>query len=169
MKTAKKYFSLLLFLPLFAASCNDTASTTPNPTNSVGATGVNETKILQLVNDLRRQGCNCGATAMPPVATVTWNNLLANAAFDHSKDMEQKSYFSHTSQDGRNPGQRITAKGYQWSTYGENIAKGYANEEAVVQGWQRSEGHCRNIMNGNFTEMGVGKSGDYWTQVFGKR
>ena len=77
--------------------------------------------------------------------------------------MNDQNYFSHTAKDGSDPDKRLEKQGYNWRTYGENIGKGYANEKAVVEGWTDSEGHCRNIMNPNFEEMGVGKEGDYWT------
>ena len=100
---------------------------------------------------------------------VTWNDKLAKAAYDHSVDMKLNDYFSHTGLNGSNPGQRITAAGYIWKTYGENIANGYASEQAVMNGWLGSEGHCKNIMNGSFKEMGAGREGNYWTQIFGAR
>ncbi len=150
---------ILTLLALWA--CQKKQDTTPAV--------IDKNKLLQLVNAIRQQGCTCGAIAMPIVPPLVWNNLLEKAAQDHSQDMNQHTYFSHTSQDGRNPGQRITNVGYIWTTYAENIAEGYANEEAVIQGWKESEGHCKNIMSAKSTEMGVGKSGKYWTQVFGKR
>ena len=79
-------------------------------------------------------------------------------------EMEEKKRFNHTSNDGRKPGTRITDAGYAWKTYGENIAFGYSSEKSVVDGWLSSTGHCSNIMNESFREMGVGKSGMYWTQ-----
>jgi uncharacterized protein YkwD len=106
---------------------------------------------------------------MPAISTVTWNESLAKAAYLHSKDMNDENYFSHTGKNGSDAGTRIEQQGYNWRTYGENIAKGYSNEQMVVEGWIESEGHCRNIMNPNFEEMGVGKEGEYWTQVFGTR
>ena len=83
--------------------------------------------------------------------------------------MNLNNYFNHNSQNGATPGDRIRAVGYNWTAYGENIALNYPNEQAVVNGWLSSEGHCKNIMNGNFREMGVGKDGGYWTQNFGTR
>ncbi len=127
---------------------------------------VNKTKMLQLVNNVRQTGCNCGSTVMPPVAPVTWNDKLAKAAYEHSLEMKINNYFSHTGFNGSNAGQRITAAGYLWKTYGENIAKGYTSEQAVVSGWLSSEGHCKNIMGANFKEMGAGREENYWTQVF---
>ena len=55
---------------------------------------------------------------MPPVAAVIWNDKLAKAAYDHSVDMKSNDYFSHTGLNGSSPGQRITAAGYSWKTYG---------------------------------------------------
>ncbi len=133
------------------------------------AESVNKAKLLQLVNEIRQAGCTCGTTRMPAVPAISWNDLLEKAATNHSADMNTNDYFSHTSKDGRTLGQRVTAVGYVWRGLGENIAKGYANEEAVIQGWKNSAGHCENIMSVDMKEMGLGKSGDYWTQVLGKK
>jgi uncharacterized protein YkwD len=142
---------------------------TEDPTSPPPPFNVNKETLLQLVNNVRRTGCNCGATVMPPVTAVTWNDLLATAAYNHSLDMKQKNYFSHTAPDGSSPGDRVTRAGYKWRSYGENIAKGYANEKDVMDGWLNSEGHCKNIMNASFKEMGVARVDAYWTQVFGSR
>jgi len=160
----KKNILCFFLIASLLFSCKKDKNSDPTP-----ASGIDETKLLQLVNNLRTTGCTCGSTNMPPVAAITWNDLLEKSAVAHSQDMEKNNYFSHTSQDGRNPGQRITATGYAWSTYGENIAKGYPTEEAVIEGWKNSDGHCKNIMGAAFTEMGIGKSGDYWTQILAKK
>jgi uncharacterized protein YkwD len=83
--------------------------------------------------------------------------------------MQTLNYFSHTAKDGSDPGTRITKAGYTWRAYGENIAFGYPDEQAVMDGWIHSEGHCKNIMSPNFKEMGAGRAGDYWTQEFGAK
>jgi uncharacterized protein YkwD len=103
---------------------------------------------------------------MPPVPELTWNGQLEQAALNHSIDMYQNDYFSHTGLNGSDPGKRITAAGYTWRTYGENIAKGQSSEQAVMDAWLKSEGHCKNIMGRNFREMGLGRAGNLWTQVF---
>jgi len=130
---------------------------------------LDEKLILSLVNDARESGCNCGNEYYPPVDPISWNDLLEEAAQNHSDDMYKKDFFSHTGSDGSSAGDRITEVKYEWSSYGENIAWGYASEEAVVQGWLESDGHCQNIMNGDLTEMGVAKRGDYWTMVLAKQ
>ena len=125
--------------------------------------------MLDMVNDVRTKGCTRGNTAMPAVAALTWNDLLAKAAFDHSDDMKVNNYFSHTSGENTTAGDRIRLAGYDWRAYGENIALGQTTEQIVMNSWLNSEGHCKNLMNKNFKEMGVGRSGNYWTQVFGAK
>lgn len=82
----------------------------------------------------------------------------------------------HSGTDGSTPGQRITQAGYNWFTYGENIAAGYATPADVVTGWMNSGGHRANIMEANFREIGtsyvytsVGPYYRFWTQDFGAR
>ena len=126
---------------------------------------VNKSILLGLVNQARKNGYQCGDKYYPAAPPVRWNDLLEVAAIKHSMDMEDKRYFSHTSKNGTNPGNRIDREGYKWKCFGENIAMGYNNEKEVVDGWLKSPGHCKNIMNKDFKEMGVARSGKYWTQT----
>lgn len=169
MKT--KIVSSLFFISIFfACKKEDLTEKEPNPPPvDEYVHNLNKTSLLKLVNDVRQQGCTCGTATMPPVASITWNDQLGNAAFLHSTDMYSNNYFSHTGLNGSNPGNRITAQGYTWRTYGENIARGYTSEQSVMAGWLGSEGHCRNIMNAAFREMGACREGNYWTQLFGAR
>ncbi|MFD5700551.1 sigma-70 family RNA polymerase sigma factor [Streptomyces lasiicapitis] len=121
-------------------------------------------QVLSLVNTERQKaGCR----------PLTNNSKLATAAQRHSADMKARNYFSHTSPDGTDPGKRITAAGYQWSTYGENIARGQQSASSVMSSWMNSEGHRANILNCSFKEMGMGieqgSGGPWWTQAFGAR
>ncbi|MGX5818148.1 CAP domain-containing protein [Chitinophaga lutea] len=162
---------------LFAAACQKDNSVSPvtppttggddNGTVVVIENNINRQLLLQLVNDVRAKGCNCGSTAMPPVAPLAWNTLLELAAATHSKDMAQKKYFAHNSPNGITPQARIKSAGYDYSWSGENIASGPSKESEVISGWLQSEGHCKNIMNANYKEMGVGRANNLWTQVFG--
>src|SRR3982751_4087598 len=134
--------------------------------NATVSSTVNKTLLLDLVNAVRKSGCQCGDTYYGPAPAVTWNNQLENAAIGHAKDMYQNKYFSHTAADGSNAGVRIERAGYYWSDYGENIASGYKNEQEVIGGWLSSPGHCKNIMNKTYKEMGVGRTGNVWAQEF---
>ncbi|RII20216.1 RNA polymerase sigma factor RpoE [Streptomyces sp. YIM 130001] len=121
-------------------------------------------QVVALVNSERaKQGCG----------PVTANSTLHEAGRRHSVDMAARDYFDHTSPDGKDPGDRITAAGYRWSTYGENIARGQQTAAQVMEGWMNSEGHRANILNCSFKEIGVGiheaGGGPWWTQVFGAK
>ncbi len=164
---------LLMFglsLALYACQKEDRAAKSPEPgVSGKPATNLDQATLLQLVNDIRQSGCICGSTVMPPVAPVAWNDQLATAAASHSNDMYTENYFSHTGSNGSSAGERITATGYTWKAYGENIAKGHPTEKAVIDGWLKSEDHCKNIMSPMFTEMGAARVDSYWTQEFGSR
>ena len=126
-------------------------------------------KMLNLVNEYRKSGCKCGSVDMPPVPALQWNAALEAAATAHSLDMNQNSFLSHAGSDGSNAADRITAQGYAWKTWGENIAQGYTSEEAAMAGWISSPDHCKNIMDAGYKEMGSARRGTYWTQVFAAR
>jgi uncharacterized protein YkwD len=168
----KKLWLLVFVSALGVYSCQKEDVSVKPPTNNPSTTpsvNVNKTTLLQLVNDLRQSGCTCGSTVMPAVQPIAWNDQLATAAYNHSNDMYTNNYFNHTGLNGSSAGDRIIATGYAWRSYGENIAKGYSSEQSVMDGWILSEGHCKNIMNPGFKEMGVARVGNYWTQEFGSR
>lgn len=152
-----------------ALSCKKNSNTDPevitDPLVTV-QTNLNNEVLLKLVNDTRAAGCNCGTTVMPPVPTLAWNNQLAAAAVGHSKYMASVNTMTHNSADGKTFGDRITAAGYVWTTAGENVAQGQTTEAQVFNDWIKSEGHCKNIMNAKFKEMGAGRQGNFWTQDF---
>ena len=145
------------------------ATTNSSSTKTSDRSTVNKTLMLQLVNQVRQNGCKCGDTYYYPVAPVKWNEQLEEAAYTHSSDMSKRNYFSHKSPEGYNGGVRIDRTGYEWKAFGENIALGYNTEKSVLEGWLKSPGHCKNIMNKSYKEMGVAKVGSYWTQEFGSR
>lgn len=152
---------IFLLLPFFPANTD--------PLPKLKAAGVNKMLMLQLVNEVRQSGCQCGNTYYYPVAPLRWNDKLEKAASLHSADMYRRNYFSHASLEGKKGGARLDAAGYAWKTYGENIAMGYRSESEVVEGWLQSPRHCKNIMNKDFKEMGVARVGNYWTQELGGR
>lgn len=128
-----------------------------------------EEEVLVIMNQRRSEGANCGSEgSFPPAGPLTMQPNLRCAARMHSLDMYERDFFDHTNPDGDGPGERIGYSGYDAWGWGENIAWGYSSPAAVMQGWMDSDGHCSNIMNGSFTEVGVGwYTGDQWTQAFG--
>ncbi|MFG2934602.1 CAP domain-containing protein [Streptomyces sp. NPDC048282] len=137
-------------------SSTPSASSTPKTTGT--ASGV-VARVVALVNAERgKVGCSA----------LTVNTTLSKVAQAHSADMALHQNMSHTGSDGSSPGDRITGAGYTWSTYGENVAYGYATPEQVMAAWMASPGHKANILNCAFKEIGVGlaQPGGYWTQDF---
>lgn len=131
-------------------------------------------EFLSYINNTRTKGCNCGTKWYSAAAPLTWNNYLQKAAYGHAKDMNNRHYFSHTSKDGRSMQDRIVFagyifKGYRTFTVGENIAKGQQSIRQVMDEWFKSEGHCENLMNPKFKEIGISQYNDYWVQDFGGR
>ena len=131
-------------------------------------------EFLYRINLTRQSGCNCGVKYYPPAPPLTWNDKLEDAAEGHAKDMARKDYFSHTSKDGRSMEDRILSAGYTYKGFksfaiGENIAAGQQSIAEVMDGWFKSEGHCKNLMNPSFKEVGVAMYKTYWVQDFGGR
>ena len=118
-----------------------------------------EHEVVRLVNEIRQQN------GLKPL-TENWE--LSRVARYKSQDMLDNRYFSHTSPTYGSPCQMIKAFGLSYRTAGENIAKGYASPQAVVNGWMNSSGHRANILNVSYTQIGIGyvAQGNYWTQMF---
>lgn len=117
-------------------------------------------EVVDLVNAERaKAGCKA----------LTIDDKLMTAAQRHSQDQADHGNMSHTGSDGSDPGDRIDRVGYQWRTYGENVAWNQKTPAAVMDAWMNSPGHRANILNCAFTEIGVGiasSNGPYWTQDF---
>ncbi|MBP5980550.1 MAG: CAP domain-containing protein [Halomonas sp.] len=132
-------------------------------------------EMLSLVNEARSQTRQCGNQSFDSVAPLTWSCKRHEAAKARSEDMAENEYFSHTSPEGVGIEQRVDAQGYVWRAVGENIAAGHMSSSAAVDGWLESPGHCSNIMNGAFTQMGMANADNpesryttYWTQALGQ-
>jgi uncharacterized protein YkwD len=125
-------------------------------------------KVVELTNKERSQA------GLPP---LKFNSQLTTAAQAHSQDMAAQDYFGHQSPDGRSPGDRISATGYQLAGWAENVYAGGSTPEKALEGWMKSPGHRANILRADMQEIGVGyyflandtgsvNYNHYWTQVF---
>lgn len=158
-----KYTPLLLTLAVVTTvffACEPNVPAEPEVTSSF------KSDMLAQVNELRRSGCRCGNVNYPAVEPLSWNGLLEEAALRHSTDMQVNDVFDHRGSDGSSFQERVTNTGYRWQAIGENIAEGHTSVDEVIQAWLSSEGHCQNLMNPNFTEIGAAKKGTLWTQTF---
>ncbi|MFD3945559.1 CAP domain-containing protein [Streptomyces sp. NPDC058579] len=131
----------------------------PTPTLSRAAAA--EAEVVRLVNDERAKvGCSA----------VRSDAALAKLAGEFSADMAARGFFDHTDPDGDTPWERAGQAGVT-GMGGENIARGQADATAVMQSWMNSDGHRANILNCDYTTLGVGvhfaDGGPWWTQDFG--
>ncbi|UQA92899.1 CAP domain-containing protein [Streptomyces halobius] len=141
------------------ASATPEPSATPSKTPDAGTSA--EAQVLSLVNQERAQaGCS----------PVTADKELAGLAQQFSDDMAARDFFGHTDPDGDTPWDRARDLGIT-DLGGENIARGQANAQSVMDTWMNSPGHRANILNCDYKTMGVGvhfgSGGPWWTQDFG--
>ncbi len=117
----------------------------------------NYTYASQVITLLNEQRVNNG------LSPLTADSALTAAAMQRAA--ETVIYFSHTRPDGS---RCFTAFDGAWR--GENIAAGQADPDEVITGWMNSTGHRKNILEANYTSVGVGcfnyKGINFWVQCF---
>jgi uncharacterized protein YkwD len=132
------------------------------------------TRVVELVNDARSESRRCGSERFAAAPPLRVSGKLGDAASEHARDMARNKFFEHRGSDDSQPKDRVRSAGYQSRLTGENIALGPESAEEVVAGWLASPGHCANIMDSRFQDIGVGlaigrKRGQiYWVQTFGR-
>lgn len=132
-------------------------------------------RVLTLVNQTRASARQCGDRAFGPAPPLVSNALLDRAAALHAQDMARRGVMTHEGSDGSSFADRIRRAGYVYRTAGENVAAGQPTPERLVSDWAKSPPHCANLMNRDFTEMGLAfalntaaDSGIFWAQEFGR-
>ncbi|WP_339215038.1 CAP domain-containing protein [Ornithinibacillus sp. FSL M8-0202] len=118
-----------------------------------------EQEVVELTNQEREKN---------GLAPLKVDTELSKVAREKSRDMAASNYFSHNSPNYGSPFDMMKSFGITYRTAGENIAKGQRSPQEVVNAWMNSEGHRANILNSNFTHIGVGyvEQGNIWTQQF---
>jgi uncharacterized protein YkwD len=160
-----------------ATSTPETSTTTP--TGSAATPTSEKTfpdRVVEALNAARAVPRSCGGTAFPAAGPLRWQAQTEQAALAQAQYLQQNNLFTHTGANGSSVGDRLTATGYTWQSVGENLAAGYTDFAAVLQGWIDSPGHCVNVMNGNYVDVGVvlvqGTSSNtyrtYWAMVLGR-
>ena len=131
-------------------------------------------KLLEQLNSARSSARQCGSQTFAAAAPLVWNATLGSTAEAHSRAMANGNFFDHQDPDGRTPGDRAELAGYSGQRVGENIAAGLDTASKVIAGWLASPGHCANLMNPQFSELGAAYANDpksdagiYWTALFG--
>jgi uncharacterized protein YkwD len=101
------------------------------------------------------------------------DDRLAAAARAHSQDMAEGNFFAHRGRDGSQTGERVSAQGYAWLFYAENIACRQQSSKVVLASWVESKPHLENMLSVKAEHVGVGlavREGTdclyYWTALF---
>jgi uncharacterized YkwD family protein len=114
-------------------------------------------EVIKLVNQER---------AKQNLKPLTEDTALSNMALVKAKDMSQNHYFDHTSPTYGSPFDMMNKFNISYSYAGENIAEGQKTPQEVMTAWMNSEGHRANILNSNYTTIGVAYYNGYWVQEF---
>ena len=121
------------------------------------------------------EGLDAGTISSGPLQVLAQNDLLSNAAADHSAWMLQTNTFSHTGRGGSSPGDRMAAADYEFTgawSWRENLAwsgtTGTMDLEGIIEeqyaGLYRSPGHRVNTFASEVTEIGIGQVRGSFTQ-----
>ena len=133
--------------------------------------------VLKYTNQARQTPTDCGQYGTKPAGpTLTLNPELTKAAQDYAERMAKHGFMAHTDPlDGSSFVQRVGRTNYTGYAIGENLARGVRQTaKIVVDGWIKSDGHCRNLANPDATEIGIGfapsngRFDGYWVQLFGR-
>jgi uncharacterized protein YkwD len=136
-------------------------------------------EILHRLNEARLRGAACQHAGAPTRAEpLQWNESLAAAAAEQSREMAELDHMSHRDSHARALPERLAQMGYRFSAAAENVAVGYSSLDAVIEAWLRSESHCGNLMNAKVHELGMAcvdakstrsadnaAEGRYWTLI----
>ncbi len=104
------------------------------------------------------------------LALLVLDTVAMRTAYDHALDMRMRGYFDHNTPEGMTPGQRLAGAGCMFRDWAENIAEGDRTPTDVMLDWMNSPEHHANMMNSQFTHMGIGVcfsgSTPFWVEDF---
>ncbi|MFH1627026.1 MAG: CAP domain-containing protein [bacterium] len=130
-------------------SVNNPIPTVYIPNAIISGTDLNINQIIFFTNEERKNNNT-------NLSNLKENNILKKIAIIRVQDMFVKQYFEHNSPTGDNVSKEAVKNNYEYITIGENIALGnFDGDKKLVQAWMDSPGHRANILNKNYTELGV--------------
>lgn len=168
MKLVQPMTAFLVLLCSFACAGPTAPSVLPSTTVAGIASIATPVapSVLSLTNAERRRA---------GLAELRESRQLASAAQLQSEQMGSISRMDHVLPGVAYPAppDRLAAVNYSWTAYGENVAMGQRSASEVVDAWMQSPGHRANILNPQYTELGVGFAFDasgrpYYAQVFAR-
>ncbi|WP_424766424.1 CAP domain-containing protein [Paenibacillus sp. sgz302251] len=143
--------------PSTGTTTKPSTGTTTKPSTGASNMSAYQSQVIDLVNQER---------AKAGLSALKSDSLLVKVATEKARDMDVNNYFSHTSPTYGSPFDMMRSYGVTYSYAGENIASGQRTPQEVMNAWMNSPGHKANILNKNFTKIGVGYVNGEWVQMF---
>ncbi|MFT2722347.1 CAP domain-containing protein [Deinococcus sp. A31D244] len=134
-------------------------------------------RFMNITNEARRQGQRCGDQLFGTTGPLVWDQTLASSAQMHVNDMIRLNFRGHVNPEtGSEPPQRAQQSGFTGTLVGENAAYNVLTPEEALQTLIDSPGHCRTLMNPDWTSFGAAMGNGtpsttfttYWVQGFGR-
>mgnify|MGYP001568997387 CR=1 FL=1 len=119
-----------------------------------------EDNVVKAINIIRKQN-----KLLPLKESPTLNTTALKKALD----MVERGYWSHENPEGKRAWDLIKNSGYKYGYAGENLARGFNDQQRMMDAWMKSASHSANILNPNYEEIGVGKNNGYVATHFAKR
>ncbi len=136
-------------------SGSTTTGTTSSSTSSASVTTAEKNAVELMNADRRANG----------LSDLKVSSAVTAVARSHAQDMVNRKFFSHTNPDGKTPSDRLKAAGISYSAVGENIAEN-TSVQAAETSFMNSSGHRANILNSNYTTVGIGVAYDSAGNVY---
>lgn len=132
-----------------------TTGTTSSSTSSANVTTAEKNAVELMNADRRANG----------LSDLKVSSAVTAVARSHAQDMVNRKFFSHSNPDGKTPSDRLKAAGISYSAVGENIAEN-TSVQAAETSFMNSSGHRANILNSNYTTVGIGVAYDSAGNVY---
>lgn len=139
--------ALVLILVTVQSGVLNAAVRNPDGKVLAYATSMSASGLLSSTNSAR---------ASSGVAALGLNSKLNLAAQAKAEDMAARDYWSHNTPEGNPPWVFVSNQGYTYQKLGENLAAGFDNEQAAINGWLASPSHKENMLDQVFSEVGFG-------------
>ncbi|MEL4177464.1 CAP domain-containing protein [Roseateles sp. PN1] len=139
------------------------------------AKGVSAEQVLARVNAMRAQRQYCGPKPFAAVAPLSWDARLQASAQAYADELSLLDKLTHIDQRGQGLRERVLERGYVFRQVAENLAGGPQYLDEVMAGWLGSEGHCENLMEPRFQDIGMacvagpGELERYWVMHLGRK
>ncbi len=132
-----------------------TTGTTSSSTSSANVAAAEKNAVELMNADRRANG----------LSDLKVSSAVTAVARSHAQDMVNRKFFSHSNPDGKTPSDRLKAAGISYSAVGENIAEN-TSVQAAETAFMNSSGHRANILNSNYTTVGIGVAYDSAGNVY---